>query len=56
MIALHCDNSFSPLSKPITGMPRFVEKTERVFFELAQYCEAHDVPFVVQVPRTSIVL
>ena len=56
VIPLHWDNFFSPLSKPVIGMPRFVEKTERVFFELAKYCEAHDVPFVVQVPRTSIVL
>ena len=56
VIPLHWDNFFSPLSKPVIGMPRFVEKTERVFFELAKYCEAHGVPCVVQVPRTSIVL
>ena len=56
VIPLHWDNFFSPLSKPIIGMPRFVEKTERVFFELAKYCEAHDVPCLVQIPRTSILL
>ena len=56
VIPLHWDNFFSPLSKPIVGMPRFIEKTERVFFELAKYCEAHDVPCAVQIPRTSIIL
>lgn len=56
VIPLHWDNFFSPLDKPVIGMPRFVEKTERVFFELAKYCEAHDVPCLVQIPRTSIVL
>ncbi len=56
VIPLHWDNFFVPLNKPVVGMPRFVEKTERVFFELAKYCEAHDVPCAVQIPRTSIVL
>ena len=31
-------------------------KTEVVFFRTAQYCEEHDVNFLIQYPRTSIVL
>jgi len=56
VIPLHWDNFFSPLDKPIIGMPSFVEKTEVVFFKLAKYCEAHDVNCLVQMPRTSIEL
>ena len=54
VIPLHWDNFFSPLNKPIIGMPRVVEKTEEVFFELVQYCEAHNVACLVQMPRTFI--
>lgn len=54
VIPLHWDNFFSPLSKPVVGMPKLIEKTEVVFFKLAKYCEAHDVNCLVQIPRTSI--
>ncbi len=56
VIPLHWDNFFSPLNKPIVGMPGFVEHTEAVFFKLARYCEAHDINCLVQIPRTSIEL
>jgi len=54
VIPLHWDNFFSPLTKPTVGMPRLVEKTEVVFFKLANYCEAHGVNCIVQIPRTSM--
>ncbi len=54
VIPLHWDNFFSPLDKPVIGMPRLVEKTEKVFFRLAVFCEAHDISCLVQLPRTSI--
>lgn len=54
IIPVHWDNFFSPLERPIKGMPSLVEKTEQVFFKLADYCEAHDVNFLIQYPRTSI--
>ncbi|MBR4456434.1 MAG: MBL fold metallo-hydrolase [Solobacterium sp.] len=56
VIPFHWDNFFSPLTKPVTGMPSFIEKTEVVFFKLANYCEAHDVSMAVQIPGTSIEL
>ena len=54
VIPLHWDNFFSPLDRPVIGMPSFVEKTEVVFFKLAKYCEAHDIACLVQIPRTCI--
>ena len=56
VIPLHWDNFFSPLTKPISGMPRFVEKTEVVFFKLSKYCEEKGINSVVQIPGTSIEL
>ena len=54
VIPVHWDNFFSPLTKPVVGMPRLVEKTEVVFYKLAKYCEAHGVDCVVQIPGTSL--
>lgn len=54
IIPLHWDNFFSRLDKPTVGMPSFIEKTEVVFFKMANYCEAHNISFCVQIPRTSI--
>ena len=54
VIPVHWDNFFSPLTKPVTGMPRLVEKTEVVFYKLAKYCEAVGVNCLVQIPGTSI--
>ena len=54
VIPLHWDNFFSPLTKPVVGMPRLVEKTEVVFFKLARYCEARGIDCVVQIPGTSL--
>ena len=54
VIPLHWDNFFSPLTKPVVGMPSLIEKTKVVFFKLARYCEVHDVNCFIQIPRTSI--
>lgn len=54
IIPLHWDNFFSRLDVPARGMIRLVEKTEVVFFKVAKYCEAHNINFVVQIPRTSV--
>ena len=54
VIPLHWDNFFQPLTKPIVGMPRFIEKTEVVFFKLARYCEARQIDCLIQIPGTSI--
>ena len=35
VIPVHWDNFFSPLTKPIKGMPRLIEKTDVAFFRLA---------------------
>ena len=56
VIPLHWDNFFSSLEKPVISMPRFVEKTEVVFFKLMKYCEANDVSLNVLLPRTYIEL
>ena len=56
VIPLHWDNFFSPLTKPVRGMIRPVEKTEVVFYKLARYCEAHQIDCLIQPPRTSITL
>lgn len=56
VIPVHWDNFFSPLDQPIKGMPDFIEKTGQVFYKLANYCESHDVNYLIQYPRTSIVL
>ena len=54
VIPLHWDNFFSPLDRPIKGMPRLVEKTEVVFYKLMLACEKRGVNCLVQFPRTSI--
>ena len=54
VIPLHWDNFFSPLTKPVVGMPRLIERTEVVFFKLARYCEAKDINCLVQIPGTSV--
>ena len=56
VIPVHWDNFFSPLDQPIKGMPDFIEKTGQVFYKLANYCESHDVNYLIQYPRTSMVL
>lgn len=54
VIPIHWDNFFSPLDRPIEGLPHIVDNTGVIFFKAAQYCELHDVHFLVQYPRTSI--
>ncbi len=54
VIPIHWDNFFSPLDRPIKGMPHIIENTGVAFFRTAKYCELHDVNFLIQYPRTSI--
>lgn len=54
VIPVHWDNFFSPLTKPVRGMPRLIEKTEVVFYKLARYCEEHGINCLVQIPGTSV--
>ncbi len=54
VIPVHWDNFFTPLTKPVVGMPGVIEETKEVFFRLARYCEAHQVNFLLQYPRTSV--
>jgi L-ascorbate metabolism protein UlaG (beta-lactamase superfamily) len=56
VIPVHWDNFFSPLTKPIVGMPKLIEKTEVVFFRLARYCAANGRNCLVQIPGTSVEL
>ena len=56
VIPVHWDNFFSSLDHPIEDMPELLEKTDQVFFKLAKYCEAHDLNFLIQYPRTGIIL
>ena len=56
IIPVHWDNFFSRLDEPARGMIPVVEHTEVVFYKLMQYCEANDIDFLVQIPRTSITL
>ncbi len=54
VIPVHWDNFFSPLERPVRGMPPFIEHTEQVFFHLARYCESKNVRCLIQHPLTSI--
>ena len=54
VIPIHWDNFFSPLTEPVVGMPKLIEKTEVVFFRLAQYCAANGRNCLVQIPGTSV--
>ena len=54
VIPIHWDNFFSPLTKPVTGMPRLADRTETGFFKLAGYCERNDIECLIQIPGTGI--
>lgn len=54
VLPLHWDNFFSDLRKPVKGMPSLMENTNASLFELTKYCEAHNISFVVQLPRTHM--
>ncbi|MBR2099739.1 MAG: MBL fold metallo-hydrolase [Eubacterium sp.] len=56
VIPVHWDNFFAPLDKPIEEMPDIVERSNIVFFKIANYCETHDVNYLSQYPGTSIEL
>ena len=52
VIPIHWDNFFSPLTKPVTGMPHAADNTKKAFFKLARYCEDHGISCLVQLPGT----
>ena len=54
VIPVHWDNFFSRLDRPAKGMIPLVEKTEVAFYELMKYCEAKDIAFAVQIPRSFL--
>ena len=54
VVPIHWDNFFSPLTKPVTGMPRLADRTETGFFKLAGYCEEKDIDCLIQIPGTGI--
>ncbi|MBR0366828.1 MAG: MBL fold metallo-hydrolase [Clostridia bacterium] len=56
VIPIHWDNFFSPLEKPVGGMPNPVGKTKVAFYRLARYYEARGVNCLIQYPLTCIEL
>lgn len=54
IIPVHWDNFFSPLNKPVRGMPCLIEKTDVVFYKLGRYCEEKGINCLVQIPGTSV--
>lgn len=52
VIPIHWDNFFSPLGRPVTGMPG----TERAFFRLADGCRRRGIHCLIQYPCTSVEL
>ncbi len=50
VIPIHWDNFFSPLDKPIRGMPRVADNTPRAMDHVARYCSEKDIEFIVQYP------
>ena len=56
VIPVHWDNFFSPLTKPVVGIPRLIEKTEVALWRLVRACEARGVDCAVLPPRASITL
>lgn len=54
VIPVHWDNFFVPLTRPKLNMPKFIEKTEGVFFKLARSCEKRGIDCIVQLPGTSL--
>ncbi|MBR1560090.1 MAG: MBL fold metallo-hydrolase [Clostridia bacterium] len=56
VIPIHWDDFFSPLAKPVRGMPRFIEDTGRSLRILGDYCGARGINCLVQLPLTSVEL
>lgn len=56
VIPLHWDSFFSSLEKPTKGMPKMIEDTNQVMFEVAEYLEKNNVNFLLQLPKTSITI
>lgn len=54
VIPIHWDDFFSPLTKPIKGLPLIAGKTEVAFYKMANYCEEHKINFLIQAPDTAI--
>ena len=56
VIPVHWDNFFAPLDRASYSLPALIENTNAAFLELAEYCEAHAIDCVVQLPRTSMTI
>ena len=54
VIPLHWDNFFSPLDRPVRGMPRFIEDTGESLRRLAEYCNRRGIDCLVQPPLSAI--
>lgn len=50
VVPIHWDNFFSPLDKPIKGMPRVADNTPRAMDHVARYCSEKGIGFIVQYP------
>ena len=54
VIPLHWDNFFSPLAKPVRGLPRIVDDSGESLRLLAEHCARRRIDFLVQLPMTAI--
>ena len=54
VIPIHWDNFFSPLTRPVRGMPRFIEDSGESFRLLAEHCHRRGADCLIQPPLTSI--
>ena len=50
VVPIHWDNFFSPLDKPIKGMPRVADNTSRAMDHVARHCSELGIEFIVQYP------
>lgn len=56
VIPIHWDNFFAPLYGDVKGMPVRLENTGKAMRLLGNYCLAHGVQCVVQLPLTSMIM
>lgn len=54
IIPIHWDNFFRPLSKPVRAIPWPIDDTGKSMRILADYCAAHRIQCLVQLPLTTI--
>ena len=54
VIPIHWDNFFAPLTRPVRGMPRFIEDSGESFRLLAEHCNRRGIDCLVQLPLSAI--